>query len=397
MKKCTNPSCGETDLAKFGYCRYTADRLQRRCKNCINTQNSTRRLAKAGPKAERVAAPPPPEAEVDHLKAAHEYVAKVKAGRDIKAEVRALAEENLRLQTQIAEMLAAQKAPDVLVYEKPKHERSDATACAIASDWHIEEPVIKEAVHGLNEYNLDIAKFRAEQFFKRTLRLTEIFARESDIKTIYLAVLGDNFSGWIHEELVANNLLAPGDAARFWKSLFISGIQYLLDNSSFNILCDMLPGNHGRMTRQMHFSDPTGTSLETFAYHAIAGKFDGNPRVELAVSDHAMRYRRFYEKFNMRLIHGYEIKYGGGVGGITIPVNKAIAQWDIAVRADLTLFGHFHQLIDGGNFIGNGSLIGYNTFAQAIKAKFEQPRQAFFLIDARNGGEKSITAPIWLD
>ncbi len=85
------------------------------------------------------------------------------------------------------------------------------------------------------------------------------------------------------------------------------------------------------------------------------------------------------------------------MGGITIPVRKAIAQWNNPIRADLTVFGHFHQLIDGGDFLGNGSLIGYNTYAQAIKASYEEARQLFWLVSARNGGQKSVTAPIWLD
>jgi hypothetical protein len=110
-----------------------------------------------------------------------------------------------------------------------------------------------------------------------------------------------------------------------------------------------------------------------------------------------MRYRQFFERFNMRMIHGYEVKFGGGVGGITIPIKKALAQWNGAVKADLTVMGHFHQLHDGGDFLANGSLIGYNTYAQAIKAQYEEPRQAFFMIHARNGGQKSVTAPIWLD
>jgi hypothetical protein len=85
------------------------------------------------------------------------------------------------------------------------------------------------------------------------------------------------FTGWLHEEMMANNLLAPGDAARFWKGLFISGIDFLLRESKYIIEIDALPGNHGRMTKQMHFADPTGTSLETFAYHAIAGRYEDNP------------------------------------------------------------------------------------------------------------------------
>jgi hypothetical protein len=45
----------------------------------------------------------------------------------------------------------------------------------------------------------------------------------------------------------------------------------------------------------------------------------------------------------------------------------------------------------------NGSLIGYNTYAQAIKAAFEEAQQQFFLIHARGGGQKSGVFPIWLD
>src|SRR5258708_7616044 len=31
-----------------------------------------------------------------------------------------------------------------------------AVACMVASDWHVEEPVEKDKVHGLNEFNLEI-------------------------------------------------------------------------------------------------------------------------------------------------------------------------------------------------------------------------------------------------
>lgn len=94
-------------------------------------------------------------------------------------------------------------------------------------------------------------------------------------------------------------------------------------------------------------------------------------------------------------MHGHAIRYGGGVGGIYIPINKAIAQWDKSERADLTVFGHFHQQRDGGNFICNGSLIGYSSFAQSIKADFEKPKQCLFLIDSKRG--KTCTWPILVD
>lgn len=317
--------------------------------------------------------------------------------RQAKVQQEALLEENKQLKKERVELFKMSKSPRLLVYKKAAWERFDAIACALASDWHVEEEVQKADVHGFNEYNLDVAKQRSEHFFKNLLKLTDIMARDTKITTIWLGLLGDFFSGFIHDELVANNLMSPGDAAQFTKQLLFSGIDFLLKNSSYNIIGDAIPGNHGRMTKFVWFGDPTGTSLETFMYRSIVDRYHNNKRVSINVSDHAMVYRRFFERFTMRLIHGYEVKYNGGVGGLTIPLNKAIAQWDTMIRADLTALGHFHQQFDGGNFIVNGSMIGYNTFAQAIKAKYEEPKQAFWLVHARHGGQKSITAPIWLD
>lgn len=369
------------------------DGLQRRCKAC---QVESRRKRRCAADFE-ITVDEPTDAPLPPLENAYVEAQKAKDKRDLKREHSALIEENTFLKAQLNEVKSMKRPLSVIVYDKPAWERSDAVACAIASDWHVEEPVAADAVHGLNEYNLEVAKYRSELFFKNVLRLTDMMARDSKITTINIDFLGDFFSGYIHDELIAGNLLAPGNAAHFCQGLMVSGIEYLLRESSYIITGDMIPGNHGRMTKQIWFGDPTGTSLETFMYHAIAGRFAGNPRVRLQVSEHAMVYRKFFEKFVVRKIHGYEVKFGGGVGGLTIPLNKAIAQWDIAVRANLTELGHFHQLFDGGNFIANGSLIGYNTFAQAIKAKFEEPKQAFYLIHARNGGQKSVTAPIWLD
>jgi hypothetical protein len=42
----------------------------------------------------------------------------------------------------------------------------------------------------------------------------------------------------------------------------------------------------------------------------------------------------------------------------------------------------------------NGSLVGYNAFALSIKAGFEPPKQAFFLIDKSVG--KTVVTPIIL-
>jgi hypothetical protein len=390
----------ERPLSEFGPNSQNADGKRYECRRCFNAYQAATRKSRAKAPREAVAtseAPAAPIAAPDPLTVALEAHKAARDRRDLKAEHGALLDENERLRRLIDEMVGARKAPEIIVYDKPQWERADAIMCALASDWHVEEPVEAAAVHGLNAYNLEIARSRSEHFFKNFLRLALMMARESRITTIYLGVLGDFFSGWIHEELIAGNLLPPGEAARFWRGLFASGIDFLLRESEFTIEADMIPGNHGRMTRQVHFGDPTGTSLETFAYHFLAGRYEGNARVRLNVSPHAMVYRTMFERFRMRLIHGYEVKFGGGVGGITIPINKAVAQWDKGIRADLTCLGHFHQKFDGGSFLVNGSLIGYNTFAQGIKASPEEAQQVAFMIHARNGGTRAGTFPIWLD
>lgn len=391
----TCPYCGRVEgsvaergvVVKFVYKR-------QKCNVCRNaTHPRVRGSRPALPGAPLVS--PELMPEKPPLEAAHEGYQAARASRDLKAEHRALYEENQRLKALVGEVEKI-GTPTIIVYERSRDERTDAVACALASDWHLEEPVNPEAVHGLNAYDLDVARARAQNYFQNLLKLASIFAREQRIKVIDIKALGDFFSGWIHEELIANCLLAPGDAASEFASIFASGIQYLLDNSDFRVEGVMIPGNHGRLTKQLHLGNPVGTSLESVAYRAIASKFEGNPRVNLHVAKHAVVLKKYFENFVERAMHGYEVKYNGGVGGLTIPLNKKIAKWDTGRRVNLTVLGHFHQKFDGGNFLVNGSLIGYNEFAQAIGAQYEPPQQVFYLIDARGGGQKTVVAPIFV-
>ena len=84
--------------------------------------------------------------------------------------------------------------------------------------------------------------------------------------------------------------------------------------------------------------------------------------------------------------------HGGGIGGVSIPAYKKISQWQRAKYADLDIFGHLHQMKDGGNFLLNGSMIGYNAFAVRIGADYEQPKQTFVLINKKRG--KTLVCPI---
>ena len=268
---------------------------------------------------------------------------------------------------------------------------SEATAVMVASDWHCEETVLPEEVNGLNEYSLAISRERASKYFQRGLRLVNVFNKDIKINTLVLALLGDFFSGSIHEELAEENSLAPADAAALALEYLEGGIRFLLKNSTLKIVVPCLPGNHGRMTQKNRTANEAGNSLERFMYINLAERFSNEKRVKFIIPRAKHIYMNVYG-FTIRFMHGHTVRYAGGVGGISIPLNKAIPQWDKLIPADLTVLGHFHQFLDGGRWLVNGSLIGYNTFALDNKFGYEVPKQAFFLVDKKRG--KTVVAPI---
>jgi len=269
--------------------------------------------------------------------------------------------------------------------------KSESTVVVLASDWHIEEDVQLAATNGLNEYNLVIAKARATQFFQGVLRLTQIFQKDTRIDTMVLALLGDFISGSIHEDIAENTSLGPTKALVFVEGLLISGIQFILDNSKLNLVIPCHSGNHGRATKEQRFATENENSFEYYMYHVMAQHFSGNKRVKFMISESYVSYLPVYDKV-IRFHHGHGMRYGGGVGGLFVPAYKAVARWNDGRRADVDCFGHFHQFRDGGSFICNGSMIGYNAYAVSKGFSFEVPQQVVFVIEKNRG--RTFSAPI---
>jgi hypothetical protein len=301
--------------------------------------------------------------------------------------------ENELLQQQVD---AIKVVSDVNTYEiktKPTGTQ-EATAVMVASDWHFAETVHSDNVNGLNEFNTKIATQRAEKFFVNAVKLLSIFQAHSQINTLVLALLGDFINGELREEAMQNNGELTMDELLGVSEVLASGIKYILDNTKVDLVIPCHSGNHGRVTKKLHVATEAGNSLEYVMYHMLARNFKGNKRVQFIIPT---SYHSFLDiaGYTVRFSHGHAIRYAGGVGGIFIPVKKAIAQWNKARHADLDVIGHYHQVRDGGDFICNGSLIGWNEFANFIKADYEKPKQVFFLVD-HNRKEKTVTTPIFL-
>lgn len=271
--------------------------------------------------------------------------------------------------------------------------RHESVAFAIASDWHVEENVKPESVDDTNKYTMGIAKKRAENFFTSTLKLVKKEQQDASIDTLVLALIGDFISSNIHDELMESCEVPPVEAAMFAQNLLASGIEYILNNSELKLIIPCCVGNHSRITHQVHVSTEQGNSLEWMIYNNLAKHFSKEKRITFVLSKSYFTWIRVYG-YDVRFHHGHAIKYGGGIGGLTVPFIKAIARYDVERKAYLDVVGHFHNRMDGGKFIVNGSLIGNTPYGMRLGFT-GKPEQAFFLISKDHG--KTIVAPIFVE
>lgn len=270
--------------------------------------------------------------------------------------------------------------------------KNEAVAIALASDWHLEERVDPKTINDLNEFNPDIAKFRAINYFVNLLKIIKKERQDVIIDKLILWLGGDLITGYIHDEFIEENYMSPTEAILFAQEIFYSGIDFLVNHGDFKeIIIPCSFGNHGRTNVKKKVSSSYKNSYEWLMYHTLSQFFENEDRVKFKIVNSYFNYIDIYGK-TLRFSHGDYINYHGGLGGIQASLNKHIYRANTQTHADLNLMGHFHQLTHGSDFIVNGSLIGFNAYAQSIGASPERPQQAFQLLDSKRGF--TISAPI---
>lgn len=266
-------------------------------------------------------------------------------------------------------------------------------AVLLCSDWHVEEPVYPDHVNGLNEYNLEIAERCIE-------RLGEGFAwmvadPRFDIRTAIVALLGDLLSGHIHPELVESCLLSPQETLT-WLLDRIERMLRLMALMCPNIerwviVCKS--GNHGRATEKQRVSTREANSNEQVLYQTLARVMKDDPRFEFVITPGEWTEIDCMG-FPLAFTHGDSFNYGGGVGGVSIPIRRGIARQFQGRKIHQFNMGHFHTRQDFGDIQINGSMIGYSDYSQRIHAAPEPRQQSYYLVDSVYG--KCISAPIIL-
>jgi len=290
---------------------------------------------------------------------------------------------NIKEQVEIGEILP--------IASNDKHE---AVPIISLSDWHFEERVDSNTVNGMNKYNLEVAAIRWNKCIQNSLKLVHKERQSSEINQLCLWLGGDFITGYIHEELEENNYLSPTQATRFAKEKIVVAIKFYLENGKFEkitIPCSF--GNHGRTTKKPRASTGYKNSYEWMMYHDIKDIFKDDKRVEFIIPNGIFCYVNILGR-TCRFFHGDSIKYGGGIGGLTIPLIKAIHKYDEQTDAYFNFMGHYHQLWQASrNCIVNGSGIGFAPYAQRIGASPEEPMQSFVMMDKKYG--ITIKTPIY--
>jgi len=271
------------------------------------------------------------------------------------------------------------EAAPVRVARNAKTTKHPATMVVLLSDIHCEETVRPETVNGLNEFNLDVCDRRLAELWSRFFAMLEHERALCRIDRVCIWLGGDLISGMIHPELAEENSLHPL-AAKRWIGKRLRGFLDAVSERVKDVIVATSCGNHGRTTEKLRTNE-ADTSYEHDLYLTMQSE-ERRKNIRWQVGEGHLNYVDL-DGFRVRFCHGHAIRYQGGIGGIHVPLNKAIAAWDATTRADLTCIGHWHQFSWGrsGRYVTNGSVIGHSAYAVRIKASYEPPCQAAFVID----------------
>jgi len=158
-------------------------------------------------------------------------------------------------------------------------------------------------------------------------------------------------------------------------------------------------GNHGRLTRKPRAKLRPLESFDWLIYAMMAREINdvrGIKEIKFAISEGAdYRYPVYSSRY--QLTHGDQFRGGSGISGLLSPLmlghhRKSRREASKKRGYDYLLMGHWHQLRFMGPLVVNGSLKGYDEYAEVQNYEVEPPQQAFWLTDPEWG--MTIQSPV---
>jgi len=271
--------------------------------------------------------------------------------------------------------------PKWLIQAKPT-KTSPGVPTLFASDWHWAEVVDPTQIGGVNEYDLAIAHKRARRMIEVSIDLLNNHMVNPKYPGIVFALGGDMVSGDIHEELQATNECEIMAAVTDLYGVLVWCINTLADRFG-RVFVPCVSGNHGRNTHKIRAKGRNYTSFDWLLYCFLAKHFEGDSRVNFLIPNGPDALYKVYGTRYL-LTHGDQFRGGDGMIGALGPIirgdhKKRSRQTQIGASYDVMLLGHWHQLIQLQRLIVNGSLKGYDEYANANNFGYEPPRQALWI------------------
>lgn len=322
-----------------------------------------------------------------------------------------LREHNAALQSAVdvlEEHLVARKAlreaiskPPVLKRTGKKSKDSIEIPIAPNSDEHYDATFTLVQTGGWNEQTPEIAEEKVHTYVRKLIRLYEIQAMDATIPHIVLPLMGDMIEGELHLKSERTTCMTPLEASRFAYRMKRTIIDNLLATDIPRIIIPCVDGNHGRTTAKRTPGLNQRYSYEHDVYLRLADHYleARESRVDFYVPETDFVRLEIWPGYWICITHGDTVKGGSGVGGLTIPLLKAVDKhWRKSNPADLYILGHHHTLLDLGDVLVNPTAMGAAGYGGSNgwdPGVFPKGAQLFTSIHT-GMMKRSTTRPIWV-
>ena len=312
----------------------------------------------------------------------------LRSNASLKAENRALAAMLDESASSIATLEALREKPRPGRPMKPVKGRRAGKRpvawVALASDWHTAELVTLDQSNGMNEHNPDIGRGRAFEWARNLVTMIKLSQPRLDVKTLVLWLGGDFLvNSGMHYGGMWDVSMTPEQEARLIRNLLVEIIAFIraeLDVERIHIPTSW--GNHDRSSMKIVPGLAKDFSHASIIYEDLASWF---------ASDRSITFEISTSEWNLVDVHGYPIlfhhghgiRYGGGVGGLSIPLLKKAGVLSRDYDFRTIAIGHYHQcqIFGAGQAVCNGSLVGMNGYSTDGGFPSEPPAQMAFVID----------------
>lgn len=279
-------------------------------------------------------------------------------------------------------------APPPWVLQAPKRVDLPGVPSVMWSDWHWGETVFPAQINGVNAFNLEVAHKRARTLLEKTIYLLNNYEVRPEYPGIVVNLGGDMLSGDIHDELKESNDVPNMVALLDLFGVLTKMLETLADEYG-QLFVPCVAGNHGRNTKKPQAKNRAFTNFDWLLYQFLAKRFENDARIRFFIPDGPDASYRVYSHRYL-LTHGDQFRGGDGIIGALGPITrghkkKQARNSAIDLGFDTMILGHWHQYIPMLDTIVNGSLKGYDEYAQSNNFNFQLPIQALWTTHHRLG------------